>query len=205
MSDSPQAPTVEAPTQIAVLASHRGSNFQAILDAIANGQLNARVVLTISNNSQSEALARAARAKIPVLHLSGKTHPDPRELDQAMANALSKSNAELVVTAGYMKKLGPITLAKFKGKVVNIHPSLLPKHGGHGMYGMRIHEAVIAAGDQESGLTVHLVDGEYDTGPILKQQRVPVLSTDTADTLAARIIAEEHKLLVATLQELVSA
>ncbi|MFN3238150.1 MAG: phosphoribosylglycinamide formyltransferase [Pseudomonadales bacterium] len=205
MSPSPQTPTEKAPTPIAVLASHRGSNFQAILDAIANGQLNATVVLTISNNSQSEALARAARASIPVLHLSGKTHPEPGELDQAMATALNESGAELVVTAGYMKKLGPITLAKFAGKVVNIHPSLLPKYGGQGMYGMRIHEAVIAAGDQESGLTIHLVDDEYDTGPILKQQRVPVLATDTAETLAERIIAEEHKLLVAALQELVSA
>lgn len=191
--------------RIAVLASHRGSNFQAILDAIDDGRLNSEVVLAISNNSGSEALVRASKRGIDTLHLSGKTHPDPAALDLAMAEALQQADAELVVTAGYMKKLGPKTLEAFKGKIINIHPSLLPKFGGQGMYGKRVHEAVIASGDTESGLTVHLVDGEYDTGPILNQQRVPVLPDDSADDLAARIIAEEHKLLVATLIELVSA
>lgn len=189
--------------RLAVLASHRGSNFQAILDAIKGGRLAARVTLAISNNSQSEALTRANRAGIPTLHLSGKTHPEPEALDQAMAEALIAARADYVVTAGYMKKLGPNTLTEFQGRIINIHPSLLPKHGGQGMYGMRIHEAVIAAGDRESGLTVHMVDGEYDTGPILKQKVVPVLQGDTPETLATRIIAEEHELLVATLQALV--
>ena len=189
---------------IAVLASHRGSNFQAIIDAIQAGHLNAEVVLAISNNSQSEAIKRAAKANIPTCHLSGMTHPDPETLDRAMAETLEASKAEFVITAGYMKKLGPVTLDKFRGRIINIHPSLLPKHGGVGMYGMRIHEAVIASGDQESGLTVHLVDGDYDTGPILRQKRVPVLADDRPEDLAQRIIAEEHKLLVETLQELLN-
>lgn len=191
--------------RIAVLASHRGSNFQAILDAIEAGRLQATVVLAISNNSGSEALMRAKRHNIATLHLSAKTHADPEDLDQAMAEALVEANADLVVTAGYMKKLGPVTLSAFSGRVVNIHPSLLPKYGGQGMYGKRVHEAVIASGDTESGLTVHLVEGEYDTGPILRQQKVPVLTSDTADSLAARIIAEEHKILVETLIDLVNA
>lgn len=189
--------------RLAVLASHRGSNFQAILDAIESGELNATVELAISNNSQSEALVRAKQRHISTLHLSGKTHPDPAALDHAMANALSSADVDLVVTAGYMKKLGPRTLKRFAGKVINIHPSLLPKYGGQGMFGMHIHEAVIAAKEAESGLTVHIVDGDYDTGPILKQHRVPVLPGDSATDLAARVLAEEHKLLVATLVELV--
>ena len=190
------------PTRVAVLASHRGSNFQAILDAIDAGDLNARVVLAISNNSNSEALERARRAKIATLHLSGKIHPDSSDLDIAMANALTDAGAELVVTAGYMKKLGAITLQRFKGKVINIHPSLLPKYGGHGMYGMRVHEAVIQNREAESGLTVHIVDGEYDTGPIISQRIVPVHPRDTPERLAQRIISEEHSLLVETLQKL---
>ncbi len=191
--------------RIAVLASHRGSNFQAILNAISEGQLDATVVLAISNNSGSEALVRARRHNIKTLHLSANTHPVAEALDQAMSEALKNAGTDLVVTAGYMRKLGPITLNAFKGKVVNIHPSLLPKYGGQGMYGKRVHEAVIANGERESGLSVHLVEGEYDTGPILRQQKVPVLADDTADSLAERIIAEEHKLLVATLIDLVSA
>lgn len=188
--------------KLAVLASHRGSNFQAILDAITAKMLPAQVVLAISNNSSSEALTRAKKAGIATLHLSGKTHPDPAGLDAAMAFALTQAEADWVVTAGYMKKLGPSTLKEFGGRIVNIHPSLLPKYGGQGMYGKHVHEAVIANGETESGLTVHLVDGEYDTGPILKQKTVPVLPNDSVDDLAARVIQEEHKLLVETLREL---
>ncbi len=191
--------------KLAVLASHRGSNFQAILDAIEKGELRAEVVIAISNNSKSEALQRATKLGIATQHLSGKTHPNPDDLDSTMAQALEDAGPEIIVTAGYMKKLGPHTLDRFQGKIVNIHPSLLPKYGGQGMYGKHVHEAVISNGDTGSGLTTHLVDGEYDTGPILKQQVVPVLPNDSAEDLAARVIAEEHKLLVATLQDLVSA
>ena len=192
-------------TKLAILASHRGSNFQAILDAINDGTLKAEVVLAISNNSQSEALKRATKAGIATRHLSNKVHPEPDDLDKAIAKALTDAGAELVVTAGYMKKLGPATLSQYKGKIINIHPSLLPKYGGKGMYGKFVHDAVIANGDQESGLTVHFVDGEYDTGPILKQRTVPVKPQETAEQLAARIIAEEHQLLVAALKELTNS
>lgn len=192
-------------TKLAILASHRGSNFQAILDAINDGTLKAEVVLAISNNSQSEALKRANKAGIATRHLSNKVHPEPDDLDKAIAKALTDAGAELVVTAGYMKKLGPATLSQYQGKIINIHPSLLPKYGGKGMYGKFVHDAVIANGDQESGLTVHFVDGEYDTGPILKQQTVPVKPQETAEQLAARIIAEEHQLLVAALKELTNS
>lgn len=191
--------------KLGVLASHRGSNFQAILDAISDGSLNADVVVAISNNSRSEALIRAKKAVIQSHHFSGQTHPDPKALDQAIADALQAAGVDLVVTAGYMKKLGPITLERFSGKIVNIHPSLLPKYGGKGMFGMNVHQAVIDNGDSQSGLTVHLVDADYDTGPVLSQKIVPVEENDTPEVLALRIIAEEHKLLVNTLIELVAS
>ena len=191
--------------KLGVLASHRGSNFQAILDACSDGRLAATVVIAISNNSRSEALVRAHRSGIETLHISSLTHPSETLRDEAIKNALEGADVDLVVTAGYMKKLGPKTLTEFDGRVINVHPSLLPKYGGQGMYGDRVHSAVLANGDAESGLTVHLVDSEYDTGPILSQRRVAVLPNDTVETLAGRVIKEEHDLLVSTLIDLVAS
>ena len=180
--------------RVGVLASHGGSNLQALIDAAAAADYPARVVLVISNNSESGALARAARAGIPTRHLSGATHPDPADLDRAIAAALRDHGVELVALAGYMKKLGPLTLERFAGRIVNIHPALLPDFGGPGFWGHHVHQAVIAAGARESGPTVHLVTAEYDQGPILGQIRVPVLPDDTPDELAARVLEQEHKL-----------
>jgi len=189
--------------RLGILASHRGTNFQAILDASDDGRLKAKVVIAISNNSQSEALARAKRAGIETLHISSLTHPSDSAQDKAIQLALSTAEVDLVVTAGYMKKLGPETLATYKQRIINIHPSLLPNYGGQGMYGSKVHEAVLNNGDTETGLTVHFVDSEYDTGAILSQRSVPVLADDTAITLASRVLAEEHSLLVQTLIGLV--
>lgn len=111
---------------------------------------------------------------------------------------------DIIVLAGYMKKLGPRTLSRFEGRILNIHPALLPKFGGKGMYGMHVHEAVIASGETVSGVSIHVVDAEYDTGPIIAQARVPVEPTDTADTLAARVLQREHKLFPETLQKIVT-
>jgi len=182
------------PLRLAVLASHGGSNMQAIMDRIAGGTLAARIVLVVSNNSTSGAFERAARAGLARLHLSGATHPGPGELDEAMARALAEAGAELIALAGFMKPIGPRTLAQFADRIVNIHPALLPKHGGAGMYGIRPHEAVLAAGESESGATVHVVNAEYDRGPILRQRRVPVLPGDTAQTLQARVLEVEHQI-----------
>lgn len=189
--------------RLGILASHRGTNFQAILDASDEGRLKAKVVIAISNNSQCEALARAKRAGIATQHISALTHPTDSAQDSAIQQALLAAQVDLVVTAGYMKKLGPKTLATFKQCIINVHPSLLPKYGGKGMYGRKVHEAVLKNGDTETGLTVHLVDGEYDTGPILSQRSVTVHGDDTASTLAKRVLAEEHELLVQTLIGLV--
>lgn len=189
-------------TRIAVLASHGGSILQAVLDACAQGELNADVALVISNNSGSGALARARRAGVPTLHLSSATHPDPAALDAAMVEALHASGADWVLLAGYMKKLGPRVLEAFHNRIVNTHPALLPKYGGAGFYGRRVHEAVIAAGDAESGATVHLVTDEYDSGPVLAQVRVPVHPGDDCETLEERVKAAERKLVVTTLAAL---
>lgn len=190
--------------RIAAFASHGGSILQAVIDAIEDGTLPAELVLVISNNSRSKALERASRHGIATLHLSAHTHPDPEELDAAIVRSLEEVNAEWIILTGYMKKLGPRTLDRFKNRIINTHPALLPKFGGQGYFGRRVHEAVIAAGETESGATVHFVDEDYDTGPILAQVRVPVHSTDSAATLEERVQSAERKLIVTTLAGLAS-
>lgn len=187
---------------IGVLASHEGTTLQAVLDACAAGTIPARVSVVISNNSGSGALRRAAAAGVRTCHLSSKTIPDPEQLDQALARALAEAKVDVVLLAGYMKKLGPQTLAAYAGRLLNTHPALLPKFGGPGMYGLNVHTAVIAAGETESGSSVHLVEGEYDTGPVIAQRAVPVLPADTPESLAARVQASERALLVEVLAEL---
>jgi len=187
---------------IGVLASHEGTTLQAVLDACAAGTVPARVALVVSNNAASGALRRARLANIPALHLSGQTHPQSTSLDRAIATALEQHHVDLVLLAGYMKKLGPLTLGRFGGRVINTHPALLPRHGGLGLYGSRVHAAVLAAGERESGATIHLVDADYDTGPIVAQVSVPVAPQDTAETLAARVQRAERELLVGVLRDL---
>lgn len=190
--------------RIGVLASHGGSNMQAIIDATEAGRLDAQVVLVISNNSKSGAIERARRHGLAWQHVSGRTHPGPGAEDAAIADALQEAGAEVVVLAGYMKRIGPRTLEAFRGRILNIHPALLPRHGGQGMYGIRPHESVLAAGDTESGCTVHAVDERYDHGPILKQRRVPVLPGDTPETLQQRVLKEEHQIYTDVLADVVA-
>jgi phosphoribosylglycinamide formyltransferase-1 len=188
---------------IAFLASHRGSNIQAVIDACKDGHLHARPCVVISNNSDSEALMRAKQEGIPNYHRSAKTHPDPRQLDEEMMRILVRHQTEIVVLAGYMKKLGPNVLKQFQGRIINIHPALLPKYGGQGMCGPKVHEAVLASGDKETGATIHLVDEVYDHGAILSQCRVPVRTNDSVENLSLRVLECEHKLLVETLENVI--
>ncbi len=188
--------------RLGILVSHRGSNFQAIIDACEAGSINAKVVVAISNNSQSIGLERARTADIPAFHLSSKTHPKATELDDAILGILFAHEVDLVVTAGYMKKLGRKTLHQYQRRIINVHPSLLPKYGGEGMFGMKVHKAVLDSADQETGITVHYLDGNYDTGEIISQLRLPVQPGDTPESLAARVLPQEHKLLVDTLRGL---
>jgi phosphoribosylglycinamide formyltransferase-1 len=191
--------------RLAVFASHEGTTLQAILDAAHSGRLRATVAAVISNNRESGALRRARAAGVRALHLSSVTHPDPAELDAAIVSALREHGVDTVFLAGYMKKLGPATLEAFAGRIFNTHPALLPKHGGKGMYGHKVHEAVLAANEVESGASIHLVDADYDTGEVVAQCRVPVLPADSAATLAARVQERERELVVDTLAKLAAA
>ena len=190
-------------TRIAVLASHGGSILQAAMDACGSGVLNAEVVAVISNNSGSMALRRARGAGIATRHLSGHTHPQPAALDAAICATLQEARPDWVLLAGYMKKLGPQTLDAFQGRILNVHPALLPKHGGRGFYGRRVHQAVVDAGDAETGATVHLVDADYDTGPVVAQVRVPVKAGDRAQDVEQRVQRAERQLVVDTLAGLI--
>jgi phosphoribosylglycinamide formyltransferase-1 len=191
-------------TNIAFLASHGGSNMQAIIDAVKQGRLNANLVAVICNNSGSKAMQRAELESIPNYHISDLTHGSPDEADAAMVDILKKSGTDLVVLAGYMKKIGDQTLIAYQGRILNIHPALLPKFGGKGMYGRRVHEAVLKSGDPVTGVTIHLIDEKYDNGPILAQEEVTVLEKDTADSLAARVLEKEHTLYAETIAKIIS-
>jgi phosphoribosylglycinamide formyltransferase-1 len=185
--------------RIGVLASHRGSGLRAILEAIEAGTLAAEIVLVISNNSDAPALAIARDLGIAAHHLSATRAGGAEAADRAIAELLGAREVDLVVLAGYLRKLGPLTLTRFAGRVVNLHPSLLPRHGGPGKFGRHVHASVLASGDRTSGATVHVVDAEYDQGPVLARATVPVLPDDTIDSLTARVQAIEPGLLVDTL------
>lgn len=186
--------------KLGFLASHAGSSLRAIVQAITEGALDAEARLVISNNGDSDALAWARTKGLAALHISGKTAGSAEAADLAIADALTEAGVTLLVLSGYLRPVGPLTLARFNRRILNIHPALLPAHGGQGMFGRRVHEAVIAAGDAWTGATVHLVDGEYDHGRVLSQRRVPVEPGDTPDTLAERVMAVEPDLFVETLQ-----
>ena len=194
--------TDSAKLRIGVLASGSGTTLQAVIDACETGELDARVVLVISNNSGSGAMSRASRHGIEHLHLSSHTHQDPDSLDRAIADSLRAAAPDVVLLAGYMKKLGPRTLEAYRGRIINTHPSLLPNYGGRGMYGKHVHAAVIAAGDRVSGVSVHLVDAEYDTGPVLARREISVGEADDAADLAARVQSIERPFLVEVLQKI---
>jgi len=188
--------------RLGVLASGGGTNLQSILDRSRDGALSADVVVVISNNSGAKALERARAHGIDGLHISAATEGSASVADTRITREFVKRCVDMVVLAGYMKRVGPALLDAFRGRIINIHPALLPKYGGEGMYGMRVHEAVIAAGERESGPTVHVVDDEYDHGSILAHRCVPVFPDDTPETLQKRVLAVEHEILPATIQQL---
>jgi phosphoribosylglycinamide formyltransferase-1 len=186
------------PMNIAVLASGEGTTLQAVLDACADGRLAARVAVVISNNATAGALRRAQRAGVPTRHLSTATAG--ARLDQALNEVLVEFGTDLVLLAGYMKRLGALTLAGFAGRIINTHPALLPQFGGQGMFGMHVHRAVVASGQLISGATVHWVDENYDTGAVIAQTRVAVAPGEGAEELAARVQAAERELVVEVLR-----
>jgi len=179
---------------IGVFASGRGSNFQAILSAIERGILPARVTVLLSNKIDAGAFEIANAYSIPTVHLSQKQFTDEASYAAAMLEVLRSHDVELLALAGYLKKIPTIVVRKFRDRILNIHPALLPSFGGQGMYGHHVHEAVLASGVKLSGATVHLVDEEYDRGPIVLQRTVAVDELDTPETLAAKVLKVEHEI-----------
>ena len=179
---------------ISFLASHGGSSARHLIAAMASGQLPASPGILISNNRDSAILHWCLEHDFPARHISSKTHRGEDNADEAICTVLQEAGTQLLVCSGYMKQIGPKLLKAYAGNILNIHPALLPRHGGKGMYGDRVHEAVLAAGDKQSGATVHRVTAGIDEGPIVLQQEVPVLPTDTVESLRARVQAEEPQL-----------
>jgi phosphoribosylglycinamide formyltransferase-1 len=188
--------------KLAFLASNNGSSLRAVIAAIKAGELAAVPVLVVSNRRAAPALTYAADHGVASRFIP--TTADPDAADRRLAEALTDAGADLVVLSGYLRKLGPATLSAFGGRILNIHPALLPSHGGQGMYGRRVHEAVIAAGERESGATVHLVDDQYDHGEVVAQVRVPLALEDDAAAVERKVMAAEPRLFVETLQRLVA-
>lgn len=189
---------MDHPPRIAALASGGGSNVGAIIDAIARGDLEAELALVVSNNSKAGVLERAREAGAKALHISSRTHPDPTA---ALLDALAASRIDVLVLAGYLKKLDPRVVAAFEGRATNIHPAPLPRFGGRGMFGSHVHAAVLAAGVAATGPTVHRVTAEYDEGETLGFTSVDVQPGDTVQSLSARVLAAEHDLYWRVLAE----
>lgn len=179
-----------------------GSNFEALVAAARRGEIpRADFRLLISNKPGAGALDRAARLGVPARVFDPKTFPDRGACFDAVADALLEKGVRVVCLAGFLLKVEPNFIRRFPGRILNIHPALLPKFGGKGMYGRHVHEAVLAAGEKESGCTVHLVDDEFDHGPAIARAKVPVVPGDTAEGLAARVLEQEHRLYPAALRQ----
>lgn len=189
---------------IAVFASHGGSDLQAIINGCKNKKIDAKVSVVISNNSDSMALQRATNESIPSYHLSAKKFGSEELLAKEILNVLSEHKVDMIFLAGYMRMLHISVLEKYNNRILNIHPALLPKFGGKGMYGINVHTAVIDAKEKETGVTIHRVNAEYDSGEIVAQTTVPVLENDTPEILAARVLKKEHEFLVEVIADIVS-
>jgi phosphoribosylglycinamide formyltransferase-1 len=179
---------------IAVFASGRGSNFQSILNAIDAGILPAQIVVLISNKSDAGAMEIARAHNIPTQHLSQKMFSSEEALAKAMLDVLERKQVDFIVLAGYLKKIPAQMIRQYRNRIINIHPALLPLFGGDGMYGHRVHESVLASEKKVSGATVHLVDEEYDHGPIVMQKTVDIVPGETPDSLAAKVLKIEHEI-----------
>jgi phosphoribosylglycinamide formyltransferase-1 len=191
---------ISRPLKLGFLASGNGSSARAIVNAIGAGELAAEALLMVSNNRTAPALTFAGECGLPALAIA--TQADAVAADARLAAEMAAHGVELIVLSGYLRRLGPQTLGRYAGRILNIHPGPLPAFGGEGMYGRRVHEAVLAAGVAESGVAIHLVDEEYDRGPVIARRAVAVEPGDTAEALEARVKALEPAFFVETLQKI---
>lgn len=182
------------PMRLAVFASGGGTNVQAILDAVEDGTLPATPVCCVSNTPEAGALDRAERHEIPTHVVPPSDHADASTFGEALLDRLAHHDVTFLALAGYVVKIPPNVVDAYRGRMTNVHPALLPAFGGQGMYGMNVHQAVIDYGVHWTGVTVHLVDEEYDHGPIVLQEPVPVRADDTPESLAERVKTVEHRL-----------
>lgn len=181
-------------------ASGSGTNFQSVIDAIESGQIEAQITGLVTNRPEAGAIKRAQKHGIPTFVIDSNAS----DFEQKLLDLLSELNPDLIVLAGYLKKIPTVIINTYSGRVINIHPSLLPKYGGKGYYGMNVHRAVIENKEDVSGCTVHFVDEIYDNGQIIKQIEVPVSSKDTPESLAEKILHREHELLPNTIHKLLT-
>ncbi len=188
---------------IAIFSSHNGTDLQAIIDACKDGKLSACVAAVISNNENSTALERAKREGISNYHISVKKYGNEDAVNEKIMEILNFHKIGIIFLAGYLKKISSDVLKKYENRIFNIHLALLPKYGGKGMYGINIHQAEINAGEAETGITVHKVSNEYDEGEIVARTKIPVNKTDTAESLAARILEREHVFIVEALKNII--
>ncbi|MFQ5648773.1 MAG: phosphoribosylglycinamide formyltransferase [bacterium] len=186
--------------RIAVLASGRGSNLTALIKAIEQGRLTGKILLVMSNKTEAGALQVARQHGIPSRHLTLEQFDTQETFDNAFLDALAEHQVNMIALAGYLKRISPAVIHRYKNRILNIHPALLPAFGGKGMYGKRVHQAVLDYGCRVTGVTVHLVDEEYDTGPPVLQRCVPVEQGDTVESLAARVLEQEHLIYAEALQ-----
>jgi len=177
---------------LACLASGSGTNLQAIIDHIESEQLSAKISVVIVNEPGAYALERARRHGLPAFLVNHRHFKSRSDFDRALMEIIDRHGADLICLCGFLRILTPSFIEHYPNRIINIHPALLPKFGGRGFYGHKVHEAVLAAGETESGCTVHFVDAGVDHGPIILQRKVPVLPDDTPETLAQRVLAEEH-------------
>ena len=191
--------------RLVVLVSGSGTNLQAIINSIKSGELKNTVIsAVISNKKEAFALKRAESENIDAIFINPKDFKSAAEYDLKLIEIINQYKIDLIILAGYMKILTADFVNSFPNKIINIHPALLPDFGGKGMYGEKVHEAVLKSGVKESGCTVHFVTAEVDAGPIIFQERIPVIAGDTVDTLSKKILNEEHKLLVKAIKKVIS-
>ncbi len=188
--------------RLAVFISGSGTNLQSIIDNCTSGFIPGEVALVVSSKKDVYGLVRAEKAGIESVIYRRKSFPDGKIADDYLLDLLDKYKIDIIALAGYLKMVPPVVVARYRGRIVNIHPALLPKYSGKGMYGMSVHRAVIEAKEKESGVTIHAVDEVYDHGRILAREKAPVFPEDTPEELAARILKIEHTLYPKVIREL---